>query len=176
MKLLKLSPYFVALLFAAACTSNPESDEAEVGEAQEVAEVEATATTYSINEDQSEVTWVGTKPTGRHDGIFPISQGQIQTVDNKIVGGTFVMDLSQLEVTDEEISDEDKGKLTGHLKSADFFDVENSPEAKFVITSVEEYTAGAAENENEDTEEDSEFKTCQSYTYCDGKFDDQGHH
>ncbi len=145
-------------VFAFSCTQNPKSDEAEVGAAQEVTAAAETATTLSINNEASEVTWVGTKPTGRHDGRFPIKQGSISVENSEIVGGTIVMDLSNIEVTDAEISDEDRGKLTGHLKSNDFFNVESFPEAKFEITSVKPYAAGTAANENADAEADSEFK------------------
>lgn len=154
----KLSFIFLAALATFGCTSDPKSDEAKVGEAQEVTAPAETAAEYPINEDSSQVTWVGTKPTGRHDGRFPVKDGSISVLDNEIVGGTIVMDLENIEITDAEISEEDRGKLTGHLKSDDFFNVESFPEAKFEITSVEPYVAGSAANENEITEEDSEFK------------------
>ena len=148
----------VGTLFAFSCTQNPKSDEAQVGEAQEVTTPAESATTFSINKEASEVTWVGTKPTGRHDGRFPIKDGSISVDNAEIVGGTIVMDLANIEVTDAEISDDDRNKLTGHLKSNDFFNVESFPEAKFEITSVQPYTAGTAANENADVAEDSEFR------------------
>lgn len=154
----KLSFIFLAALATFGCTSDPKSDEAKVGEAQEVTAPAETAADYSINKDSSQVTWVGTKPTGRHDGKFPIKDGSISISDNKVVGGTILMDLANLEITDAEISEEDRGKLSGHLKSDDFFNVEAFPEAKFEITSVEPYSAGSAANENEASEEDSEFQ------------------
>jgi len=53
-------------------------------------------------------------------------------VEGVFKGGTFVIDMSSIVCTDLE--DEDtNGKLVGHLKSADFFDVENHPTATFVI-------------------------------------------
>ena len=64
----KLSFVFLAALATFGCTSDPKSDEAKVGEAQEVTAPAETAADYSINKDSSQVTWVGTKPTGRHDG------------------------------------------------------------------------------------------------------------
>lgn len=139
--------------FTFACTQSPKSDEAQVGEAQEVAEAGESATTYAIDKAQSTVTWVGTKPTGRHDGLFPIEEGSLQVEDNKVVGGTITFDLRKLDVTDADIDADSKGKLIGHLHSDDFFDVENHPEAQFVIASVGPYSGGAAEEET-----DSEFK------------------
>lgn len=154
----KLQFLIIGVLFAFGCTQDPKSDEAEVSEAQEVTMPDESATTYSINKAASEVRWVGTKPTGRHDGKFPIKDGGISVKNSEIVGGSITMDLANLEITDAEISEEDRGKLSGHLKSDDFFKVESFPEAKFEITSVKPYTAGTAANENADVEEDSEFK------------------
>lgn len=153
----KLSLFLVVALISFGCTQNPKSDEAEVGEAQEVTAVGEDAVSYSIATSDSEVTWVGTKPTGRHDGRFPIKDGSIQATNNEIVGGSVTIDISGLEVTDEEISDDDKNKLTGHLSSPDFFDVENYPNAKFEITSVKPYEQGQAANEAAATE-DTEFQ------------------
>lgn len=153
----KLQFLLIGTLFAFSCTQNPKSDEAQVGEAQEVTAPAETAATLSVNKEASDVTWVGTKPTGRHDGKFPITGGTINVENSEIVGGTITMDLANLEITDAEISEEDRGKLSGHLKSNDFFNVESFPEAKFVITSVQPYTAGNAANENAD-DADSEFK------------------
>ena len=120
----------VGTLFAFSCTQNPKSDEAEVGEAQEVTAPAETAATFTINKEDSEVTWVGTKPTGRHDGKFPIKDGSISVENSEIVGGSILLDVANLEITDAEISDEDRGKLSGHLQSDDFFNVETYPDAK----------------------------------------------
>ena len=133
--------------FTFACTQSPKSDEAQVGEAQEVVEAGENATTYAIDKSQSTVTWVGTKPTGRHDGLFPIEEGSLQVEGNKVVGGTITFDLRKLDVTDADIDADSKGKLIGHLHSNDFFDVENHPEAQFVIASVETYAGGATSEE-----------------------------
>lgn len=155
MKKIRFAFLFLSMgAFTFACTQSPKSDEAQVGEAQEVADAGENASTYSVDKAQSTVTWVGTKPTGRHDGRFPIEEGSLQVENNKVVGGSITFDLNKLDVTDAEISDEDKGKLIGHLHSNDFFDVENHPEAEFVISSVEPIAEGAAINE----EADSEFK------------------
>ncbi|CAN5249864.1 hypothetical protein BH23BAC1_BH23BAC1_48500 [soil metagenome] len=137
MKNLKLSGYFIAIsLLADSCTENPKSDEAEVSEAREVGTVD-NANVLDVDKQVSEVTWVGTRPGKRHHGTIEIERGNIEVANNEIVGGSFVFDLNNIEVMDLE--GEDKQKLTGHLKSADFFDVENHPQAKFEIVSLEEY-------------------------------------
>lgn len=140
----------LAGLAAFACTSNPSSDEAEVGEAREVGQVDA-ETTYGVNTNESKIIWTGTKPTGHHDGTFAISGGDIKVNGNEVVGGTFTINMNDMEITDEDISDEDRQKLAGHLQSEDFFKVEEYPEAQFEIVSVEPHTG---EVNNEDVEDE----------------------
>jgi polyisoprenoid-binding protein YceI len=133
----KIPGYIVVLcLFMVSCTENPKSDEAEISEAREVGSVD-NANEFKIDKQVSEVSWVGTRPGKRHHGTIDIERGNIEVANNEIVGGSFVLDLNNIEVVDLE--GEDKQKLTAHLKSADFFDVENHPQAKFEIVSVEEY-------------------------------------
>ena len=80
---------------------------------------------------QSEVTWKGEKVTGFHEGTIDLKDGFLIMEDGKLKGGEFVIDMSSIRVTD--LSGEDKGKLEGHLKSDDFFGVQNHPNAKLVI-------------------------------------------
>lgn len=132
------------------CTSNPDSDEAEVKEAEEVNTSESAAS-LAVVLNESEMTWVGTKPTGRHNGTIAMKEGDFKIENGTIVGGKFVFDLNQIDVLDLE--GEDKQKLTGHLMSDDFFAVAEHPEAIFEITKVEELEEG----EQMDSM-DSEFK------------------
>ena len=66
------------------------------------------------------------------------------------------MDMTTVESKDLE--GEYKQKLEGHLKNADFFDVEKYPTAKFVITKVEEFSGEIkAEEKPQDTENNEGF-------------------
>ncbi len=86
----------------------------------------------AISSETSKVNWVGSKVTGSHDGSFQKFSGNVELVDGKITGG-------KIEVTIDATSmQSDSEKLTGHLKSADFFDVEKFPEAKFTSTKIDE--------------------------------------
>lgn len=164
MKTLKyFSSAIVATILMAGCAQNPQSDEAEVSEAQEVGEVSASASDYALDLSQSELTWNGFKPTGQHYGTIGIQDGSLAVENNQVVGGNFTIDLNDIDVQDLE--GEDRDKLTGHLKSEDFFHVEQHPTAEFVITEVKEYsaaTASAEENDNKaikvNNEEISEYK------------------
>lgn len=151
MKNLTLPFRFLAIATVAAtflvsgCQSNPEGTDAEVGAAQEVGDVSASAVSYELDTTSSELTWYGFKPTGRHNGSIAIDDGQLMVEGDQIAGGSFTMDMSQIEV--EDLEGEDKQKLTGHLKSPDFFAVEEYPTAQFEIVEVTAYNEGAVEED-----------------------------
>lgn len=154
--MLKQSALILGLaLSVAACDSGTKGTEAEVSEAQEVVEI-SEASSYSIDQSQSQVIWNGRKPGGEHHGTIAVQDGAIQLQDNKVVGGTIQMDLNQVNVQD--LQGEDKQKLEGHLKSPDFFHAEKYPTAKFVITKVEDFSGEiSAEEKPQDTENNKGF-------------------
>ncbi|WKN41570.1 YceI family protein [Tunicatimonas pelagia] len=141
-----LSLFLGALLFS--CQQKPGGTEAEVSEAQEVEEVSSAATDYSVNTDQSQVDWVGFKPTGRHNGTIGIEDGAISVLNGDVVGGSFTLNMNDINV--EDLEGEYKDKLTNHLKSGDFFSVEEYPTATFEITGVESYSGEMAANDGDD--------------------------
>ncbi len=141
-----LSLFFAALLFS--CQQKPGGTDAEVSEAQEVEEVSASAADYSINASESQLMWYGFKPTGRHNGTIGIEDGTISVLNGDVVGGSFTLDMNQINV--EDLEGEYKDKLTNHLKSGDFFSVEEYPTATFEITEVEAYSSEMAAAEGED--------------------------
>jgi polyisoprenoid-binding protein YceI len=89
----------------------------------------------TIKIDESKVVWKGYKVTGSHEGTINIQSGTLIMENDKLTGGEFVIDMTSIVVTDLE--GEYKGKLEGHLKSDDFFGIENHPTAKLVFTGVE---------------------------------------
>lgn len=143
---MKLNKPFYALLMAGAlftaCDSKPAGDVAEVGEAQEVSDIQSDVT-FTVDTTQSKVGWIGLKPGGRHYGTFGLEDGSLMIQNGEVAGGTLVMDLNEIDVKDLE--GEYRDKLTGHLKSGDFFDVSNHPQARFEITSVTKLDASAAD-------------------------------
>jgi len=86
----------------------------------------------TVNVEKSKVTWKGYKVTGEHEGTINLESGVLMFDGQTLTGGKFVMDMTSINTTDLE--GEYKGKLDGHLKSADFFGVEKHPTAKFEIT------------------------------------------
>ncbi len=132
MKHILKSIIVLSLVSTAACNDAPKADEAQTAEAQQVQEAPV-GTNYAVDNQKSTLSWIGTKPVGKHDGIFPISTGTLSVADNNITGGRFDIDMANLKVLDGGKGNE---KLQGHLKSGDFFDVTKYPNAKFEITSV----------------------------------------
>ena len=124
----------ILLLSATGC-ANPAADapDAMVEEAAPVAASEGAeavaATVYQLSEE-STVGFVGAKVTGSHDGGFTSLSGAVS-----VAGGT--PESSSVEVVIDTTSLwADNEKLTGHLKSADFFDVETYPTATFTSTAI----------------------------------------
>lgn len=126
-----------AAFLLASCAGNPEGKKVETNETVEHI-VEAVGETLLVDVAESTVQWKGTKVTGAHEGTITIKEGRLVVDGGKVTGGTFVLDMNSISSTDLE--GEWKEKLDGHLKSEDFFDVANNPEAKFEITGVENGT------------------------------------
>ena len=83
----------------------------------------------------SKLTWLGKKVTGEHTGNINIANGNLLIAKNKLVGGTFEIDMNSITATD--ITDaEYNGKFVGHMKSDDFFATAKYPKAAFKITSL----------------------------------------
>jgi polyisoprenoid-binding protein YceI len=94
----------------------------------------ATAQTKKIDASKSTIKWVGKKVTGQHNGTVDFKDGAIVLQGNKLVGGTFTVDMTSLTSTD--LQGEYQGKLNGHLKSEDFFGTEKYPTAILVIKKI----------------------------------------
>jgi polyisoprenoid-binding protein YceI len=96
----------------------------------------ASGAEFPLNGKNTTVTFVGTKPGGRHDGGFKELTGTA-TVDGN--------DPTKLKLTVEIDTNSlwsDNAKLTNHLKSPDFFGVKSNPKSKFVSTKVEKSGEG----------------------------------
>jgi polyisoprenoid-binding protein YceI len=98
------------------------------------------ADTFAVNTATSKVEFIGSKKAGYHPGNFSLKSGSVTVEAGKITGGSFVIDLASLKVTDEA-----GAKLEGHLKSPDFFDFSKGTEATYTISSVKYTSADKAE-------------------------------
>jgi len=90
--------------------------------------------TKEVKTEESSVMWKAYKVTGSHSGLVQLTKGALSFDESTLVGGTFEVDMTSLIATDLE--GDSKAKLEGHLKSADFFGVENHPSASLVFTQV----------------------------------------
>ena len=88
-----------------------------------------TTKTYAIRSGSS-VEFIGSKVTGSHNGGFKSVMGAF-TVDGGKITGTPEVKIGMKSIWS------DNDKLTGHLRSPDFFDVEKFPVATFSITGIE---------------------------------------
>ncbi len=117
MKKFGISTLFVAVLaFAAQATVNP------VG--------------VGVDLEKSTIEWIGKKVTGKHHGTIQLKEASLKMDDaGMLAGGSFVIDMTSLKNTDLAGKDM-QPKLEGHLKSPDFFNVEEHPTSRLDITKV----------------------------------------
>lgn len=101
------------------------------------------AQSYSVDAKKSTVSWEGKKIGKTHNGTVGLKEGSFVIENDKIVSGTFIVDMTV--ITDESHPDhKEPGKLINHLKSDDFFSVDKYPEARLTVTGGEVFRNGEA--------------------------------
>lgn len=98
-------------------------------------------TQIAVDVNNSIVNWKASKVTGKHNGTVKIKDGTLYVQNGQVTGGNFNIDMNTIAVSD--LTGESNQKLTGHLKSNDFFSVEGHPTSNFVITEIGPGTNGA---------------------------------
>jgi len=93
------------------------------------------AKTYTIA-PTSTIGFVGSKVTGSHDGGFTEFAGTVSVPDGDLTKA--VIDVT----IDMNSTYSDNDRLTAHLLSADFFEVDTYPEAAFKSTAIEAGAGG----------------------------------
>ena len=127
------------IIFVAACEQAPKADKATITEAHPVKESEGSP--YLVDTVNSEVQWIGTKPTGKHVGRFKLQEGKLFIKDTMVTGGNIIIKMSSLENIDLSKTDTTlQRKLENELKGPLFFDVTKFPVATFEITSVSDFS------------------------------------
>ena len=102
-----------------------------------------TGKTYTIDTSKSIIRWVGKKVTGQHNGSLSFSNGTVEMNGKNVSSASFTTDMTSIKVLDLDGGYGDK--LAGHLKSDDFFGVENHATAKFEMTSYKSTGADTGE-------------------------------
>ncbi|MDB2555643.1 YceI family protein [Flavobacteriaceae bacterium] len=110
---------------------------------KEEVKVEKVAIVNNVDLTTSMMTWKGTKPTGAHNGTVALKSGGLVVENGVLKEGEFVIDMNTIKNLDMAGS-EGAGKIEGHLKAPDFFDIAVYPTSTFVITSVLEVEANIA--------------------------------
>jgi len=132
-KLTVLALAGAALMFTA-CNDKKET----VKDAQEVAA--KTGEAYKVDLATSNVNWKAFHKGGFAPrwGTLSLKSGEITVENDAVTSGDFVIDMTTLKVDPASVTEADKkpADLEGHLKSADFFDVEKQSTSDFKITAV----------------------------------------
>lgn len=90
------------------------------------------AQNFKVDKIKSSIVWEGKKVTGAHNGNISIKEGTFVVYEGTITAGDFIVDMTS--ITCNDISDpKTNEKLVGHLKSDDFFNTEEFPEAHLTI-------------------------------------------
>jgi len=87
---------------------------------------------YAVDAKASNLTWVGYKVGGKHNGDLKLTDGKITMSGGNITSASFTMDMTSMTVLDLQGGMAEK--LLGHLKSDDFFSVAKYPKATFELT------------------------------------------
>ena len=95
---------------------------------------------YVVNKEESQVSWQAEKVLAEHTGKVNVKSGEFMIESGKLVSGEIVIDMATIS-TDEEIE-----ALENHLKSDDFFNITNYPEARLSLLSATK-TTGAHDYE-----------------------------
>ena len=121
-----LKSRFLALLIISvtlvACGDVGDSPEAQMQDA--VAVTAGSGETIAIDTSASSINWRAAKVTRTHDGGFHTFEGTVTRLGTEVTGVDITIDTRSVWT--------DTDRLTGHLKSDDFFDVELHPVAHFV--------------------------------------------
>ena len=127
----------VTALFWISCGTSPETtSEATESTTSEIkGQLALTDGEYTVIAEESTCTWVGTElSTKTHEGTINVYKGSATVIDNTLASGFVSIDMNSINCTD--LDGGGKENLEGHLKSDDFFGVENFPFASVSVEGV----------------------------------------
>ncbi len=131
--MLRLSLLLVPAFVLAACADVGDAPVAETTTLTDTAATAAapsfTGTALPLDTTASSIGWHAAKVTRTHDGGFQRFDGALYVDGETVTGVDVTIDAASI-YSDSE-------RLTGHLKSEDFFDVALYPTARFTATTFE---------------------------------------
>jgi len=127
-------PIIISFLFIVSCGND--SKKVKTEDEKQIKSANENAQELELDIEKSIINWKGSKPASYHNGTISLKSGTIMIEDNQISAASIIVDMNSIKNIDVE-NVEYNQKLIGHLMSADFFDVEQFPEAKFELTSIE---------------------------------------
>lgn len=151
-KLNKMKKVFLGLtvlgmIFIASCGKKAETITAT--DAQDATSASHNAERFAVNTTESSTAWRGfkffhdsSKPEVGHFGIIKLKEGVFTIKDGVLESGKLVSDQTSLENHDLIGDPENKAKLEGHLKSPDFLNVAEFPNATFEISKITPLNGG----------------------------------
>jgi len=134
--------YFLVLSIFLGLTSFAQSEKEIIQPSEEVTQpaTQKKEISTEIVLKSSRISWTGYKPLSEHKGEISIKSGNLLFVDTLLTGGEVIVDMASITCKDIE-DEENNAKLVGHLKSADFFNVDSFSTAKLSIKKVIPYGA-----------------------------------
>lgn len=91
-------------------------------------------TTYNLDTKASSLQWKGSvDPEYFHTGTVNFKDGSIEMEGEKLVKGTFTIDMNTITGSDTSLSAEKNEKLAKHLKDTDFFSVIKYPNVTVTV-------------------------------------------
>jgi polyisoprenoid-binding protein YceI len=95
-------------------------------------------TTFNLDTEASTLSWKGSKSaTYAHTGTVSLKEGSIEMEGDKLVGGTFVIDMNNITVSDKDLPADKKEMLAGHLKDTSFFFTAKHPNITVKVNGYE---------------------------------------
>ena len=146
-----------AALFFTACSDSTSTTTETNAIATEAVETATGGEAYAVVPAESELAWNGKKVGGEHSGNINLQDGQLIVADDEVVGGEFTIDMNS--ITNTDLTDAKyNSDLVGHLKSDDFFGVEQHPTATFKINRISPIADAPAGQPNYNVEGDLTVK------------------
>lgn len=131
-------PILLALTLLAPLSACGDVGDAPVAETTDVTTNEAdtpvlTGTPLALDTAATRIAWKAAKVTRSHDGGFRRFDGTLYLDGEQLTGAEITIDAASIYADDE--------RLANHLRSEEFFDVANHPEARFRATAFEPLAA-----------------------------------